>query len=86
MIDFIKFLILQHMTEDLKTIAAYHVPHDVEPTGEIFIVDFPPDKEYGMPYTYSVILLAPQEWVDIQEEKLKLPYGWENWKKVELYE
>lgn len=52
------------------------VVRDLDFTGSIYPVGFPPDPEEGIDLPSSVILVHPTEWKWLREGSLSLPAGW----------
>ncbi|MEI6807595.1 MAG: hypothetical protein WCN95_02645 [bacterium] len=46
-------------------------------TGEVLPFTFREDVSHGVDYPSTVILLSPQEWLELKGGKLALPEGWD---------
>ena len=69
-------LILYFKSKKEKVIRLLEVSGDVLPSGLIFPITFAPDKEEGMQYPCTIIVVAQEDYDKIKQGKLKLPKDW----------
>jgi hypothetical protein len=59
-----------------KEIRLLEVTRSAPTTGQLLAVGFAARPDLGVAFPSSVLLLSPEEWIDINEGRLELPDGW----------
>ena len=74
--DPLTFLIIFFQPKDEEVVRLLEVSEDVPAAGCLFPITFAPDKEEGMQYPCTIIVVAQEDYEKIKQGKLKLPKDW----------
>lgn len=74
--DPLTFLIIFFQPKDSEVVRLLEVSEDVPVSGCLFPISFAPNKEEGMQYPCTIIVVAQEDYEKIKQGKIKLPKDW----------